>query len=178
MLLPSLLILFVGLIISVESRGPHHPRGEPVIRRHHLHYKPNPDDKEKLTQDSALLHDKQHIEEHLEDMVESPDLSKMSDEELEFYYFQTHDTDKNNKLDGLEILQAITHILDETDVSGNINNDSDFDYYIRLIDQVLTEDDVDNDGFLDYPEYVRSRQRSSKTIKKKEEEPPLVEIIP
>ncbi|XP_044749197.1 multiple coagulation factor deficiency protein 2 homolog [Coccinella septempunctata] len=178
MLLPSFLILLVGLVISVESRGPHHPRGEPVNRRHHIHYKPNPGDTGKLTQDSALLHDKQHIEEHLEDMVDTPDLSKMSDEELEFYYFQAHDTDKNNMLDGLEILQAISHILDETDVSGNINNDKNFDYYIKLIDQVLTEDDINDDGFLDYPEYVRSRQRSSKGIKTKNEEPPLVEIIP
>lgn len=31
----------------------------------------------------------------------------MTDDELEFYFFQVHDTDKNLKLDGLEILQAL-----------------------------------------------------------------------
>lgn len=33
----------------------------------------------------------------------------MTDEELEFHFFQVHDMDKNLKLDGLEILQAIVH---------------------------------------------------------------------
>lgn len=63
-------------------------------------------------------------------MVDAPNLSEMSDEELEFYYFQNHDTDKNNMLDGLEMLQAISHISDETDFSGNNNNDINFEYYI------------------------------------------------
>lgn len=48
----------------------------------------------------------------------------------------------------------------------------------ELIDQVLMEDDIDNDGFLDYPEYVRSRKRSSKNIETAKEVPRLVEIIP
>ncbi|KAL3266890.1 hypothetical protein HHI36_011040 [Cryptolaemus montrouzieri] len=159
MLLPGIFIFFIYLVLSIECRGPHHPRGEAVARKNHVHYKPNADAGEKLTQDDALLHDKQHIEEHLEDLVDAPNLSKMSDEELEFYYFQTHDTDRNNKLDGLEILQAISHIIDENeDVTGSSNNSTDFHYYIKLIDQVLEEDDIDQDGFLNYPEYVRSRK--------------------
>lgn len=50
------------------------------------------------------------MQEHLEEVVKEPDLSNMTDEQLEFYYFQFHDVDKNNKLDGLEILQALFHI--------------------------------------------------------------------
>lgn len=50
------------------------------------------------------------LQEHLEEVVKEPDLSNMTDEQLEFYYFQFHDVDKNNKLDGLEILQALFHI--------------------------------------------------------------------
>lgn len=37
----------------------------------------------------------------------------MNEEDIQFYYFHTHDTDKNGKLDGLEILYAMNHILGE-----------------------------------------------------------------
>lgn len=33
----------------------------------------------------------------------------MTEEELEFHYFKLHDYDNNNKLDGVEIVKAITH---------------------------------------------------------------------
>ncbi|KAK9876499.1 hypothetical protein WA026_013874 [Henosepilachna vigintioctopunctata] len=141
MLLPCLLlVVFTCSIITTESRGPHHPRGDPVSRRNHAHYKPNPEDNEKLTHDDALLHDKQHIEEHLEDMVESPDLSKI--------YHRKY------------------------------KNTTESDYYIKLIDQVLEEDDIDQDGYLNYPEYVRSRRKSSNNMKTQKEEDPVVEIVP
>lgn len=73
-------------------------------------------------------------EEHVE-----PDLSNLSDEELEFYYFQVHDTDRNSKLDGLEILQAILHTSnhvnneDLTESNDIIDNNDDFDYYVGKI---------------------------------------------
>ncbi|KAI4463615.1 multiple coagulation factor deficiency protein 2 neural stem cell derived neuronal survival protein [Holotrichia oblita] len=106
-------LLYVSFCIWIVScsgsRGPHHPRGG-VIVKHHVHYKPSRGGvEEKLTQNEELLHDKAHIQEHLEEVIEQPDLSKLTDEELEFYYFQLHDTDNNSKLDGLEILQAILH---------------------------------------------------------------------
>ena len=37
----------------------------------------------------------------------------MSEVELEFYYFKMHDYDNNNKLDGLEIVTAVTHYDDD-----------------------------------------------------------------
>lgn len=94
----------------------------------------------------------------------------MSDEELEFHYFQLHDFDKNQHLDGLEILQAIRHTLnhhseeeehEETDMEDANKANDEFEYYIELIDRVLQEDDTDQDGFLSYPEYVAGRKREN-----------------
>lgn len=106
----------VGILTVGDCRGPHHPRGQPIVK-HHVHYRPTKNVDQKLLQDKELVHDTAHIQEHLEEVIEQPDLSKMSDEELDFYYFQVHDTDKNNKLDGLEILQAIMH-TDHHDVEN------------------------------------------------------------
>ena len=41
-------------------------------------------------------------------MVDKPK-DQMTEEELEFHYFKLHDYDNNNKLDGVEIVKAITH---------------------------------------------------------------------
>ncbi|KAK9717579.1 EF-hand domain pair [Popillia japonica] len=128
---------------------------------------------EKLTQNEELLHDKAHIQEHLEEVIDQPDLSKLSDEELEFYYFQLHDTDNNSKLDGLEILQAILHTTHSNnyheDDSETVDNEiesvkdenDDLDYYIELIDRVLAEDDKDQDGYLNYPEFVAGGRKTN-----------------
>lgn len=94
----------------------------------------------------------------------------MTDEELEFHYFQLHDFDKNNRLDGLEILQAIhhteTHEHDNNHEHENEPEDEEtkrqnFEYYVELIDKVLEDDDADNDGFLSYAEYAAGRKREN-----------------
>ncbi|CAH0560069.1 unnamed protein product [Brassicogethes aeneus] len=158
------------LIITIEARGPHHPRGDKIVKRH-VHYRPTKENGEKLTQDDNLLHDREHIQEHLEELVSEPDLTNMTDEQLEFYYFHLHDVDKNNQLDGLEILRAIYHIdhhehegagdgIDENEEKEDHDVETESSkYYVDLIDEVLSEDDTDNDGFLSYPEYVEGRKR-------------------
>ena len=73
------------------------------------------------------------FQEHLEEIINEPDLSKMTDEELEFYYFQVHDTDKNSKLDGLEILNAILHTTHEEEKKDDIQaEEDDFEYYVGM----------------------------------------------
>lgn len=78
-----------------------------------------------------------HIREDLEEANHNHiDLESMTDEELEFHYFQLHDFDNNTKLDGLEILQAIQHTAhahdenteDSTDVENS--NENDLNYFI------------------------------------------------
>lgn len=59
-LLSLILTILLHLIPSSISRGPHHPQGSHVVKRH-THYTPVKTN-EKLTQDSELLQDKQHIQ--------------------------------------------------------------------------------------------------------------------
>lgn len=102
-----------------------------------------------------------HIREELEEWIEEKDIDAMTSEELEFHYFNIHDSDRNRQLDGLEMLQAMSHIEDHNPESeeGHMLSAYDFEYYIDLIDEVLQEDDLDNDGFLSYPEYVTARKK-------------------
>ncbi|XP_076252602.1 multiple coagulation factor deficiency protein 2 homolog [Rhynchophorus ferrugineus] len=163
--LPWQVALFIVSWLAIsDARGPHHPRGE-VVRRH-THYKPGKK-AEKMTQDDQLLHDKDHLQEHLDEVAPKVDLSKMTEDELEVYYFLLHDSDKNSKLDGLELLNAILHTThDETSAAGQHNNiatstnSEDFDNFVDLVDQVLRDEDKNHDGYLDYSEYVDSRKRS------------------
>lgn len=52
-----------------------------------------------------------HIQEDLEQfsVVQNKNISDMTEDEKNFYYFKLHDSDNNDVLDGLELLQAATH---------------------------------------------------------------------
>lgn len=104
-----------------------------------------------------------HIQEDLGEWIQEKDLESMTDDELEFHYFQLHDFDSNKHLDGLEILQAIHHTVSHDEETGEelAETQSDMEYYVELIDKVLSEDDVDNDGYLSYPEYVAGKKKNS-----------------
>ncbi|XP_021945696.1 multiple coagulation factor deficiency protein 2 homolog isoform X2 [Folsomia candida] len=178
-------------------RGPHHPRNSPKVvspghthGQQHNHYVPrvSPDQPAPiLTHDKNVLHDQEHIKEDLGEWV-TADGKEMTPEEMEFHYFKMHDFDNNSLLDGLEILQAISHIMpddgDGVDLgkgSAAINaenqkrmtteeerqkqTDDDFNYYIELIDRVLEEDDLNRDGYLSYFEYAVGRRRDDKREK-------------
>ncbi|XP_060531782.1 multiple coagulation factor deficiency protein 2 homolog [Cylas formicarius] len=148
------LTVLITIVALASGRGPHHPRGEPIVKRH-THYKPSRT-AEKFTQDAGLLHDAEHTLEHLEEAELKPDVSKMTPEELELYYFLLHDSDKNSKLDGLELLQAILH----TDHDAVGVRSEELNAFVEMVDQVLGEDDEDGDGYLSYAEYVEGRRRS------------------
>lgn len=42
-------------------------------------------------------------------VISEPDMSKMSEEELQFHYFKMHDADNNNMLDGSELIKSLIH---------------------------------------------------------------------
>ncbi|KAK6033923.1 hypothetical protein COOONC_28573, partial [Cooperia oncophora] len=55
--------------------------------------------------------DEHHIKEHLDGKVDPT--ANMTPEQLQFHYFNMHDLDKNGKLDGIELIKAITHFHTE-----------------------------------------------------------------
>ncbi|XP_013379286.1 multiple coagulation factor deficiency protein 2 homolog [Lingula anatina] len=126
--------------------------------------------------DPNYVHDVDHIQEHYEGKVEF-NTSAMSPEELEFHYFQQHDTDDNFMLDGLEILAAITepnrhhHHGDkkEDEVPLTIEQqekqkqevEENLKMMTDIVDKIFTDDDADNDGYLSYAEYLAARRKAS-----------------
>nr|XP_012135369.1 PREDICTED: multiple coagulation factor deficiency protein 2 homolog isoform X2 [Megachile rotundata]XP_012135370.1 PREDICTED: multiple coagulation factor deficiency protein 2 homolog isoform X2 [Megachile rotundata] len=155
--------LVIGLCIGFSNgfRGPHHPRS--AVSHHHY----APQKNIKITQDAELLQDATHLREDIGSMAEQLDFSNMTEQEIEFHYFKVHDVDNNAKLDGLEILHAIQHTFhdnripdeDMSEEMKSVDSEKDLPWIVELIDRVLKEDDVDNDGYIGYTEYVLGRQR-------------------
>lgn len=108
-----------------------------------------------------------HIKEHLKDVTEVKE-EKMSDEDLQFHYFKLHDYDNNNKLDGIELGNAMTHFHDE-DNSQDTTNYSD-EQLSSMIDQILEEDDINKDGYIDYTEFVGAQKRAEDSTVEKNAE--------
>ncbi|KAG8230601.1 hypothetical protein J437_LFUL004514 [Ladona fulva] len=105
-----------------------------------------------------------HIREHMEVPI---DTSKMSDQELQFHYFKMHDADNNNKLDGCELIKSLIHWHEQghsdpnhavPQEKGKVFSDEEL---VSLIDPILSMDDANNDGFIDYPEFVKAQQKAA-----------------
>ncbi|OXU23317.1 hypothetical protein TSAR_013504 [Trichomalopsis sarcophagae] len=87
-----------------------------------------------------------HLTEDLGPLAEQLDITHMAEQEIDFHYFKLHDIDNNTKLDGLEIFNAIQHTL----------HDHSYEFFM------LEEDDLDNDGYLAYIEFVLGRQKGQR----------------
>ncbi|CAI6359256.1 unnamed protein product [Macrosiphum euphorbiae] len=130
------------------SQG-HHPHTQQVL------YNPN------------LAEESEHIKKHLD--LPTLDTSKISEHVLQFYYFKMHDADNNNKLDGCELIKSLIDWHGDHDPAAgeappqeNIFTDEEL---MQLIDPILTMDDTDFDGFIDYPEFVIAQNKAGSTQK-------------
>ncbi|KAM4770942.1 multiple coagulation factor deficiency protein 2 homolog [Rhinophrynus dorsalis] len=128
-----------------------------------------PDDKQTSTvedfpsdvfHNKTIITDHHHLEEELKHEIGDLDLDKVSEEELEFYYFTVHDFDHNKLLDGLEIMAALQDSLDHY-LGSTFTNEEKLKHYIDMTDEVLKLDDLDQDGFLSYVEYMHSQNRTA-----------------
>ena len=61
-----------------------------------------------------------HIKEHIKE--EYMDTAKMDDNDILMQYFKKHDSDNNMKLDGLELLKALSNM------EGKIENIASVEY--------------------------------------------------
>lgn len=68
-----------------------------------------------MLQDNELFHDREHLKEELPEYMDLEKIQAMSEKELDFHYFRMHDFDDNLKLDGLELLAALGHVIGEDD---------------------------------------------------------------
>ncbi|XP_028416165.1 multiple coagulation factor deficiency protein 2 homolog [Dendronephthya gigantea] len=105
-----------------------------------------------------------HIQEHLSDKKEFPKdgqfaediqaIENGDDTKGIFYFFELHDFDKNNKLDGLELLVALT---DHHEKTKEENGKELLEVEVEsLIDNLLEEHDLNNDGYLDFVELMNT----------------------
>ena len=88
-----------------------------------------------------MVEDKEHLKEDLEERFSKEAVENMTDEEKDYHYFRLHDFDKNDKLDGLEVLKAVNHVIEEDDGGeANVNAEDlkvkQFDLLVEMIDKV------------------------------------------
>jgi Ca2+-binding EF-hand superfamily protein len=135
------------------------------VQQHHSHGAFIPQPNQNILHDKNLMHDREHIKEHLHGVLGEPDMTKMSEEELQFHYFKMHDNDNNNKLDGSELIKSLIHWhVEESKHLGQnappqgttkIFTDQEL---AQMIDPILDMDDKNKDGYIDYAEFVAAQK--------------------
>ncbi|XP_013379049.1 multiple coagulation factor deficiency protein 2-like [Lingula anatina] len=146
------LLLSAGLLLvgTVYGHGEHHQQpqgGGQNVRMHDAHH----------------VNDAEHLKEHLDGKA-NVDFSKMSEQEIQFYYFKMHDYDHNNKLDGLELSKAMTHFHHEND-PNNVQKALADEEISNMVETILREDDSSNDGYIDYTEFVTAQKRNQENAR-------------
>ncbi|VDN36944.1 unnamed protein product [Cylicostephanus goldi] len=64
-----------------------------------------------------------------------------------------NDLDHDNRIDGTEILKALTHTHEgDTGPGVPIQNEDDI---VSMVDAVLQDMDFNGDGYIDYAEYLK-----------------------
>ncbi|CAI4223351.1 unnamed protein product [Auanema sp. JU1783] len=99
------------------------------------------------------VHDEAHIKQHLENKIE---VEKLSEEQQRFHYFSMHDLNKDQYIDGIEIVKALTH--DHENESGPGIRIDDEENIVTMVDGVLKDLDINGDGLIDYAEYSRKQK--------------------
>lgn len=100
---------------------------------------------------SNVADERDHIKEHMEVPI---DTSKMTEQELQFHYFTMHDSDKNNKLDGSELIKSLIHWHDDDEKATKQERTFYSDEQLtETIDFLLKSMDTNGDGYIDYTEY-------------------------
>jgi len=134
----------------------------PVAPQHHHPHSGQP----QVLNVANIAQEKEHIAEHL---AVPMDTSKMSEQELQFHYFKMHDSDNNNKLDGCELIKSLIHWHEQghTDPATGQKQAGAKDKLFsdeelhKLIDPILSMDDTNGDGYIDYPEFVQAQMKAA-----------------
>lgn len=85
------------------------------------------------------------------------ELEMYSEKLTRFHFFRLHDQDSNDKLDGLEIMAAMSH-FSEHETEGNTESVMSQERINEMVDSVLAQEDADDDGFVDYYEFIKAQE--------------------
>lgn len=118
----------------------------------------------------GLRHIQKHLGEQTLDAEENKDLKDVADGDNAkgiFYFFKFHDYDDNQKLDGLEWMQALTDFHQEDDNSkgeykegGKVFLEHEAE---AIVDELLSKHDKNDDGMIDFFELMNSKVDSIMT---------------
>jgi len=111
--------------------------------------------------DGKHVHDVEHIKEHLKEDNPQVKTDNLSEADMQFHYFKAHDSDNDDKLDGIELANAMAHYHDED--AGEKPEDYTEHELASMVDQILDEDDLNKDGYIDYPEFIASQKREEES---------------
>jgi len=143
------------------QQGPPPPQHGQQQPAGHAPHAPHQQGGQKKVLHKDMQHEKEHMKEHMDVPI---DTSNMSEQELQFHYFKMHDSDGNNKLDGCELVKSLIHWHDQANhdhKSGQpLPEEKIFkdDELVSMIDPILETDDKNNDGYIDYSEFVIAQQ--------------------
>ncbi|GES94301.1 multiple coagulation factor deficiency protein 2-like [Rhizophagus clarus] len=93
---------------------------------------------------------RQHVKNHLKD-IPGQNFEEMTDDDDLYYLFSIHDVNRDGYLDGNELREAF---IDEE--FGN-SEGLKLEEIVEMIDHVLLEDDMNNDGKISWEEYLLSQ---------------------
>ncbi|CAF1047366.1 unnamed protein product [Adineta steineri] len=159
------LIVLFALIYRIDGHGQHGAGGN---QAHGTQPQGNQPHVNRKMED--YVHDMDHIKHDLEGQINKPK-EQMTPEEQNFYYFKLHDTNNDNRLDGLEVVAAFDHVHEEE--TNNNNNATQGqqpptphqrmadEELIRLVDDILKEEDRDRDGYISYEEFKQAIEGNS-----------------
>ncbi|KAB7499119.1 Multiple coagulation factor deficiency protein 2-like protein [Armadillidium nasatum] len=105
-------ILFIsGLLSFVSTTVSHGPGSHSHMKHKHHHPELKKGNRKSVLENDEVVQDKEHLKEEAPSLhLTKEQIENMTSEEVEFHYFTIHDLDKDNNLDGLELMQAIMHI--------------------------------------------------------------------
>ena len=89
----------------------------------------------------------EHLADELEGMFTEDAVDNMTEEERDYHYFRLHDYDNNNFLDGLEVLKAVHHVIEEDEEGGEGREGGEGAEEVRTKQFNLLVEMIDKVGF-------------------------------
>ncbi|CAF0742533.1 unnamed protein product [Rotaria sordida] len=143
-------LVFLFFIYGINSHGQHGSDSQiPTGEQPHISRKME-----------DHVYDINHIRKDLQGQINKP-TEDLTAEEKKFYYFKLHDTNSDNRLDGLEVVAAFNHEHQDEDIydssiyeQNNTQSERIGDEELMyLIDDIFKEEDLDHDGYISYEEF-------------------------